>query len=167
MISLLKPIKYEVIFDKIPEPFRADGAGATDLGPRDILRILENPDMLVPPTADAGTVPNLRFSFKRVLERPAFINLDVVLHLHLRMLIRNTDRLSEPERRFVQNILTHTDFLIFHKLYKSPILVVEADGYAFHANNPRQLERDRMKDAILAKYNIPILRLATNERKPG
>ncbi|MCE5222134.1 MAG: DUF2726 domain-containing protein [Clostridium sp.] len=42
------------------------------------------------------------------------------------------------------------------------ILVVEVDGYAFHANNPKQLERDRMKDGILKKYNIPILRLATN-----
>lgn len=37
--------------------------GATDLGLRDILRALENPDMLVPPVTDAGSVPNLRFSF--------------------------------------------------------------------------------------------------------
>lgn len=102
---------------------------------------------------------------QKVLERPEFSNLGVVLHQPLRMLIRNTDGLSEAERRFVQNILTHTDFLIFHKMDKRPVLVVEVDGYSFHANNPRQLERDRMKDAILAKYNIPILRLATNESR--
>jgi oxalate decarboxylase len=47
----------------IPQPIRDDGAGATDLGPRDIMRDIENPDMLVPPVTDAGTVPNLRFSF--------------------------------------------------------------------------------------------------------
>lgn len=56
----------------------------------------------------------------------------------------------------------HTDFFIFRKIDKAPVLAVEVDGYAFHANNPKQLERDRMKDRILEKYNIPILRLATN-----
>ncbi|RXN67867.1 cupin domain-containing protein, partial [Clostridium botulinum] len=46
----------------IPQPIR-DGAGATDTGPRDILRDLENPDMLVPPSTDTGVIPNLKFSF--------------------------------------------------------------------------------------------------------
>ncbi|MDH7565850.1 MAG: cupin domain-containing protein [Clostridiales bacterium] len=32
-------------------------------GPRDILRDLESPDMLVPPATDAGLLPNLEFSF--------------------------------------------------------------------------------------------------------
>lgn len=60
---MTKPIEFKVYADKIPEPIRANGAGATDPGPRDILRALENPNMLVPPETDAGTVPNLRFSF--------------------------------------------------------------------------------------------------------
>ncbi|WP_201318812.1 oxalate decarboxylase family bicupin [Paenibacillus sp. EPM92] len=47
----------------IPQPIRDDGAGATDTGPRDVMRDLENPDMLVPPATDSGTVPNLKFSF--------------------------------------------------------------------------------------------------------
>lgn len=48
----------------IPQPIReSDGAGATDLGPRDVMRDMENPDMLVPPITDAGLVPNLKFSF--------------------------------------------------------------------------------------------------------
>ena len=50
-------------YGKIPQPIRADGTGATDLGPRDIVRDLENPDMLVPPVTDAGLLPNLKFSF--------------------------------------------------------------------------------------------------------
>ncbi len=37
------------------------------------------------------------------------------------------------------------------------------DGYAYHANNPIRLERDKMKYAILQKYRIPILRTKTNE----
>lgn len=47
----------------VPQPIRKDGAGATDSGPRDVLRDLENPDMLVPPATDAGTLPNMKFSF--------------------------------------------------------------------------------------------------------
>ncbi|MBP3961510.1 oxalate decarboxylase family bicupin [Paenibacillus lignilyticus] len=47
----------------IPQPIRSDGAGGLDLGPRDIMRDMENPDMLVPPATDAGLVPNLKMSF--------------------------------------------------------------------------------------------------------
>ncbi|NDI36032.1 oxalate decarboxylase family bicupin [Chengkuizengella sediminis] len=50
-------------FGTIPQPIRSDGAGATDLGPRDIMRDIENPDMLVPPVTDSGSIPNLKFSF--------------------------------------------------------------------------------------------------------
>jgi very-short-patch-repair endonuclease len=61
------------------------------------------------------------------------------------------------------NSLTHTDFVIFNKLDKMPVLVIEVDGYAYHQRNPEQLRRDRMKDEILRKYEIPMLRLSTVE----
>lgn len=61
------------------------------------------------------------------------------------------------------NILTHNDFVIYNKLDKMPVLAVEVDGYAYHANNPKQLMRDKMKDGILKKCGIPILRVKTNE----
>ncbi|WP_240417689.1 oxalate decarboxylase family bicupin [Paenibacillus periandrae] len=47
----------------IPQPIRSDGAGATDPGPRDVMRDMENPDMLIPPVTDSGLLPNLKFSF--------------------------------------------------------------------------------------------------------
>ncbi|MGG4127654.1 oxalate decarboxylase family bicupin [Paenibacillus illinoisensis] len=47
----------------VPQPIRRDGAGGPDLGPRDVMRDLENPDMLVPPATDAGLLPNLKMSF--------------------------------------------------------------------------------------------------------
>lgn len=47
----------------VPQPIRSDGSGATDLGPRDVMRDIENPNMLVPPITDAGLIPNLKFSF--------------------------------------------------------------------------------------------------------
>ncbi|MFD0587463.1 oxalate decarboxylase family bicupin [Paenibacillus sp. GCM10027627] len=48
---------------RVPQPIRSDGAGGVDLGPRDILRDIQNPDMLVPPITDNGLIPNMRFSF--------------------------------------------------------------------------------------------------------
>ncbi|RIX53712.1 cupin domain-containing protein [Paenibacillus nanensis] len=47
----------------VPQPIRSDGMGGVDRGPRDVLRDLQNPDMLVPPKTDNGLIPNLRFSF--------------------------------------------------------------------------------------------------------
>jgi oxalate decarboxylase len=48
--------------DPLPQPMRP-GRGGTDPGPRNLTRDRENPDVLVPPTTDHGTLPNLRFSF--------------------------------------------------------------------------------------------------------
>ena len=45
-----------------PQPIRP-GHGGTDLGPRNLQRDAQNPDLLVPPSTDHGTLPNLRFSF--------------------------------------------------------------------------------------------------------
>ena len=100
---------------------------------------------------------------EKVLSLYEFNNLDYVMHQPLKMLIRNPEKLDDDECRFAMNILTHTDFVIFNKLDKMPVLVVEVDGYAFHVNNPKQCERDEMKDTILEKYGIPILRVKTNE----
>ncbi|USG67411.1 oxalate decarboxylase family bicupin [Brevibacillus ruminantium] len=52
----------QAAFDEIPQPIRND-TGWWDFGPRNIMRDLENPDLLVPPVTDAGTIPNMRFSF--------------------------------------------------------------------------------------------------------
>lgn len=52
------------------EPFRdSDGKGWIDHGPRNLSRDLENPDILVPPATDHGTVNNLRFSYSDAHQR--------------------------------------------------------------------------------------------------
>jgi oxalate decarboxylase len=45
-----------------PEPIRG-GDGAAIMGPRNTPVERENPDLLAPPSTDAGTVPNLKFPF--------------------------------------------------------------------------------------------------------
>jgi oxalate decarboxylase len=48
--------------EPVPQPQRP-GHGGTDPGPRNLARDRQNPDLLVPPPTDHGTLPNLRFSF--------------------------------------------------------------------------------------------------------
>src|SRR6476659_3805873 len=49
--------------DQVLQPSRAPGIGGTDPAPHNAIRERQNPDMLNPPATDAGTTPNLRFSF--------------------------------------------------------------------------------------------------------
>ena len=39
---------------------------------------------------------------------------------------------------------------------------IEVDGVKFHAEGTRQAERDAMKNSILNKYGLPILRFKTD-----
>src|SRR4029453_14385794 len=48
--------------EPVPQPQRP-GHGGTDPGPRNVARDRQDPDLLVPPSTDHGTLPNLRFSF--------------------------------------------------------------------------------------------------------
>jgi oxalate decarboxylase len=48
--------------EPVPQPERP-GHGGTDPGPRNLVRDRQNPDILVPPSTDHGTLPNLRYSF--------------------------------------------------------------------------------------------------------
>lgn len=98
---------------------------------------------------------------KDILSEEEFSTYDVVSHVPLKMIISDTSLLDEREMQFSQNRLTHVDFLIFSKITHLPILVIEIDGFAFHAENEKQLERDDLKDSILNKYNIPIVRFST------
>lgn len=53
-----------------PEPIRqSDGKGWVDHGPKNYSLDLENPDILVPPATDNGTLSNLRFSFSDAHQR--------------------------------------------------------------------------------------------------
>ena len=97
---------------------------------------------------------------REVLEEDDFTKFDVVMHVPLRMILSDLRNLNTRELAFATNHLTHVDFLIFSRLTHQPVLVVEVDGFAYH-NHEKQRERDQVKDAVLKKYHLPILRLST------
>ncbi|MCU1310466.1 MAG: oxalate decarboxylase [Candidatus Angelobacter sp.] len=51
-----------------PQPIRGD-RGASIMGPRNVPLERENPDLLASPPTDAGTIPNLKFSFATARNR--------------------------------------------------------------------------------------------------
>ena len=40
--------------------------------------------------------------------------------------------------------------------------MIEVDGYKYQKKDNKQKERDMLKNNILSKYNIPLIRLTTN-----
>ena len=97
---------------------------------------------------------------KDILKNDNFSKLNVVMHVPLRSLIRDLSSLDPRELQFATNDWAHVDFLVFSRVTHQPMLVIEVDGFAYH-NTDKQRKRDSLKDGILHKYDIPILRLST------
>ena len=107
---------------------------------------------------------NLAFSvIEKILQKSEFSKIDCVAHSSLSTLVRDYSILTEPEACYAANPLTHIDFLLFNKMDKSPVMAIEVDGTKYHAAGSRQAERDAMKNSILQKCSIPLIRIRTNE----
>ena len=72
-----------------------------------------------------------------VLDKKQFMRFGISVHVSLRMILRDMEKLNSQEKQYAQNFLTHVDFLIFVKIGKVPRLVIEVDGAAFHAKGSR------------------------------
>lgn len=88
-------------------------------------------------------------------------SLEVLCHILLRQVVRDTSLMSSEELKYASNYATHLDFLIINRVSKQPVLAIETDGYSFHNNKTEQHRRDLRKDSILKKYGLPLLRLST------
>jgi hypothetical protein len=99
---------------------------------------------------------------ENVLKNEEFQHLGVFLNYSLNKIIKDTSLLNDEEKTFVENQWSHIDFIIYSKINKQIVLAIEVDGWSFHENNPKQLKRDAIKDSVLDKYSIPLIRFATN-----
>lgn len=107
---------------------------------------------------------NLMYSvIEEVLNYPQYSSFKCVLHIPLNSIVKDCTKFNNEEKAFIQNPWTHVDFLIFNKLDKEPVLVIEVDGYEYHMNSSDQRRRDAVKDKILKDIDLLILRVATNE----
>jgi hypothetical protein len=103
----------------------------------------------------------LRVLLEEILAEPKYNRYSYVRGMLLRNLLNTVDLLTPEELNFVNNRAS-LDFVVYYKQDRFCALVIEVDGFAYHENNPEQLRRDALKDAILKKYGVPILRLAAN-----
>ena len=105
---------------------------------------------------------NLTYNLiEEVIKENNFDNLDIVVHIPLIDILANDDLLNEEEKSYANNDWTHIDFVIFNKMDKKMVLAIEVDGYYYHKEGTKQQERDKLKDKILKKYEIPLIRLST------
>lgn len=74
----------------------------------------------------------------------------------------NNPALTERERAFMAHRAS-CDFVLYFKVGKTPLGVIEVDGGSH--DRPDQAERDALKNSILAKSHIPLLRLRTVESR--
>ena len=97
-----------------------------------------------------------------ILKEPEFSAVSSAVHVSLVNLVKDYSLLNHEEKSYAKNLLTHVDFLLFRKMYKSPLLAVEVDGTAFHAAGSVQAVRDEKKNHILSQCGISLLRLRTD-----
>ena len=106
---------------------------------------------------------NLMYSvIQEVLAEEAFSSIGCAVHVSLATLVKNYKSLTEGERQYARNPLTHVDFLLFNQMDKQPVLAIEVDGTGFHEAGSKQAERDMKKNSILEKCAVPLLRLRTD-----
>lgn len=88
-------------------------------------------------------------------------NLGIITHIPLFRILENKNLLNKDELKYASHEWTHIDFVIYNKMDKKPSIAIEVDGYAFHKKSTAQSQRDELKNEILKKYNIPLIRLST------
>ena len=98
---------------------------------------------------------------KDILKKEEFMSLKFHMQIDLIQLVSVKNNLfNERELEFMKQKAS-CDFVIYYKVGKNPIGVIEIDGSS-HDNGVQQ-ERDALKNAILQKTDIPLLRLKTVE----
>jgi hypothetical protein len=95
-----------------------------------------------------------------LLDSDEFRHLRLSYQVPLQHLLAGTAVLTPDELSFVRHRAS-VDFVISNRTTDQVLGVIEVDGFTYHQDNPDQLRRDALKDAILARQGIALLRLPT------
>lgn len=96
-----------------------------------------------------------------ILKEPNYKDYSFAFQVLLKNLFHDLQMLSDNEIEYI-NHRASVDFVVYNEATRKPAFVIEVDGFASHENNPRQQEKDLMKDYIFKVYELPLLRLSTN-----
>lgn len=95
-----------------------------------------------------------------ILAEDRYAHLTVGQQVLVCNLLVDLSRLTPRQEAFVQRRAS-VDFVVYNRVTNHPLLAIEVAGFAFHENNPAQLERDTLKNEILQIHQMPLLRLPT------
>ena len=95
-----------------------------------------------------------------ILAEEPYRHLRIAPQVLLRQLFAQTDELTPRQRDYMSNRAS-VDFVVYNRVTNEPVLAIEVDGFAYHENNPAQLERDGVKDSLFQHHGLPLLRLPT------
>lgn len=112
---------------------------------------------------------NIMFALlEEIVSMSEWNHLGIMPQYPLRLLVKSDIFLTENEKAYANRSWTLVDFILYNKTTKQPALAIEVDGMAFHQAGSEQAKRDELKNSILSKAGIPLLRLSTdgsNEKK--
>jgi hypothetical protein len=85
----------------------------------------------------------------------------ILFQYPLRLLVSIDAVLTEEEAIYAGNSWTKVDFLLYDKVTRLAVLVIEVDGMSFHQEGSEQYRRDLLKNSVLEKSEVHLLRLST------
>jgi superfamily I DNA and/or RNA helicase len=102
---------------------------------------------------------------KRVIDE-VLVNFNYIgysMHPRLSKLIKKLDIFSSEEQNYLLHPWSHVDFMIYHKVSRDVLFVIEVDGVRYHEQDVKQSVHDEIKDRALKHNNITVYRFKTNE----
>lgn len=124
--------------------------------------IIDDKDPRVPSERLIKAILNELLNKKTFTDLKYFENYKIDALLRNKSLNNRNKILLSDEETYIKNG-AHLDFLVYKNVDKAPILAIEVDGVTYHRNNPIQLQKDELKNSILSKIDIPIIRIKTDE----
>ncbi len=97
-----------------------------------------------------------------IISEQRWNRLSISFQYPLRLLIPSGTDLSAEEQTYKDRSWTLVDFVLFDKVSRKSVLAIEVDGMRYHSHKNPQHARDILKDSILRKSNVHILRIPTN-----
>lgn len=103
----------------------------------------------------------LRVLLDQIIKLEPYNQFSIQEQVRIKDFTINNENFSESEKTYILNNCS-VDFLVKDKVNHDIVCIIEVDGVAYHENNKEQQIKDSLKDSILQKCNLPLLRLKTN-----
>lgn len=155
--ALLKYIKYNELDSEIVE---SQIVSVFDLLYKEYSRKLEKLNSSLLHRSKFKSENIMDTILNRELKKEEYRDYKYEREILVRNIFRDLENLKEEEKRYVNNG-ARIDFVIYDKMDNKPQLFIEVDGFEYHRNNPKQLEKDDLKNSIARKNGINILRFET------